>query len=428
MVPMSLPVNFTNIAKLQTTTNNYNNNAALNELNVLEAWKAGYTGSGTRIGIYDQTLGFSSITAKHEFLNFTLSESAERDAHGFKVAQYATAQNHMPASVFGSGEKTEAGSSQARDVTGVAFDAQLFIADESVEAAYGYGREESWHFHWLAEQNVDVINWSGTPKIGDERSQNALRIANENGIIVVIAAGNEAMGMDEGRSQDTLRFASQYDNIIVTGASGPYDQNLASYSNHAGDVEHNFFTTMLDSSHGYFPSGEYEQPMYGTSGAAPYIAGAVALIIQKLRTEGRYDYDGDYRQVINALKQSSTISDTTDAQFWSGGGRVLDSQGLTLIVNAFGTTKLLDGLTETVTDSSHTIEYNGTTFDYSEVDGMITTVVRDGEFTSEFAAEIAESFPNSAGISYSTAVALIGQANMESTLMMVAGADGNYVG
>ena len=43
-------------------------------------------------------------------------------------------------------------------------------------------------------------------------------------------------------------------------------------------------------------------------------------------------------------------------------------------------------------------------------------------------AEIAESFPDSAGISYSTAVALIGQANMETTLLMVAGADGNYVG
>ncbi|MDB2425683.1 hypothetical protein N9W43_07780, partial [Litoricolaceae bacterium] len=88
----------------------------------------------------------------------------------------------------------------------------------------------------------------------------------------------------------------------------------------------------------------------------------------------------------------------------------------------------LNGLTETVTASSHTIEYNGTTFDYAEVDGIITTVVRDGEFTSEFAAEIAESFPDAAGISYNTAVALIGQANMESTLLAVAGADGNYVG
>ena len=101
---------------------------------------------------------------------------------------------------------------------------------------------------------------------------------------------------------------------------------------------------------------------------------------------------------------------------------------LTAIANVFGSIMFLDGLTETVTASSHTIEYQGTSFDYAEVDGIITTVVRDGEFTSEFAAEIAESFPDSAGISYSTAVTLLGQANMESTLLTVAGADGNYVG
>ena len=101
---------------------------------------------------------------------------------------------------------------------------------------------------------------------------------------------------------------------------------------------------------------------------------------------------------------------------------------LDVIAFIFGIPLYLKGLTETVTSTSHTIEYNGTIFDYAEVDGIITTVVRDGEFTSEFAAEIAESFPDSAGISYSTAVALIGQANMGSTLMMVAGADGNYVG
>ena len=104
------------------------------------------------------------------------------------------------------------------------------------------------------------------------------------------------------------------------------------------------------------------------------------------------------------------------------------THALTVIANVFDAPMFLDGLTETVTSTSHTIEYNGTTFDYAEVDGMITTVVRDGQFTSEFAAEIAESFPDNAGISYSTAVALIGQANMESTLLAVAVADGNYVG
>ena len=39
-----------------------------------------------------------------------------------------------------------------------------------------------------------------------------------------------------------------------------------------------------------------------------------------------------------------------------------------------------------------------------------------------------ESFPEFEGISYSTALALVGQPNMEGTLLMVAGFDGNYVG
>ena len=69
-----------------------------------------------------------------------------------------------------------------------------------------------------------------------------------------------------------------------------------------------------------------------------------------------------------------------------------------------------------------------TTFDYAEVDGIITTVIRDGEFSNEFADEIAGSYPDSAGIKYSVADVFIGKANMESTPMMVAGADGNYVG
>jgi len=56
------------------------------------------------------------------------------------------------------------------------------------------------------------------------------------------------------------------------------------------------------------------------------------------------------------------------------------------------------------------------------------TVVRDGQFTSEFTQEVAESFPSHAGISYSTAVTLLGVNNIDSTILMVAGYDGNYVG
>ena len=79
---------------------------------------------------------------------------------------------------------------------------------------------------------------------------------------------------------------------------------------------------------------------------------------------------------------------------------------LTVIANVFGSIMFLDDLTETVTSTSHTIEYKGTAFNYAEVDPLITTVVRNGEFTAEFAQEIADAYPSAAGIKYNTVVSL----------------------
>ena len=101
---------------------------------------------------------------------------------------------------------------------------------------------------------------------------------------------------------------------------------------------------------------------------------------------------------------------------------------LNVIVDLFGQVLYLKGLRETVASTSHTVEYAGTTFNWSEVDSFVTTVTRDGSFTDEFAKEIADAYPSVAGISYSTAVALVGASAIDSVLIAVAGADGNYVG
>lgn len=101
---------------------------------------------------------------------------------------------------------------------------------------------------------------------------------------------------------------------------------------------------------------------------------------------------------------------------------------LTLIADVFGTVLLLKDLSETVSADSHTISYNGVSFNYSEIDGLITTVVRDGEFTEEFAYEISESFPSVGSISYATAVGLVGISQIDDVLLYVANADGSIVG
>ena len=106
----------------------------------------------------------------------------------------------------------------------------------------------------------------------------------------------------------------------------------------------------------------------------------------------------------------------------------IQTHTLDVIVDLFGQVLYLKGLVETITSTSHTITYGDNSFGYADVDTFLTTVVRDGEFTDEFAQEIAESFPGVSGISYATAVALVGEADIEGVLITVAGADGNHVG
>ena len=92
----------------------------------------------------------------------------------------------------------------------------------------------------------------------------------------------------------------------------------------------------------------------------------------------------------------------------------------------------LKGLVENFTYTneeitSHTIELGGTAFVYSQIDGLITTVTRDGKFTQEFTEEINDYLKTDVNITYKNAVALIGVQSIEGVILFVAGSDGDYV-
>jgi Ca2+-binding RTX toxin-like protein len=92
----------------------------------------------------------------------------------------------------------------------------------------------------------------------------------------------------------------------------------------------------------------------------------------------------------------------------------------------------LKGIIENLTYSngviaSHTIEIDGSTLDYFQVDGLIQTVTRDGEFTQEFTKEINDYLQTVANITYKSAVALVGVQSIDGVILFVAGSDGYYV-
>ena len=77
--------------------------------------------------------------------------------------------------------------------------------------------------------------------------------------------------------------------------------------------------------------------------------------------------------------------------------------------------------------TSHVLSYMNNEYNYDDLDHLITTVTRNGNFTSEFQSEIADLIPAFADINYEDIVKLVGVENIENVLNYIAGADGNYV-
>ena len=94
---------------------------------------------------------------------------------------------------------------------------------------------------------------------------------------------------------------------------------------------------------------------------------------------------------------------------------------------------LLKGVVEEIVSNaiaklSHTVTYNGVRFDYADIDLLIMTVLRDGNFTDEFRQEIADLVPSLKDISYEEVIKFVGIGNIDNVIVSVAGADGNFVG
>jgi hypothetical protein len=77
---------------------------------------------------------------------------------------------------------------------------------------------------------------------------------------------------------------------------------------------------------------------------------------------------------------------------------------------------------------SQSIGYGGASFQYSQIDPLITVVTRNSDFTTEFTKEINDYLKREANLGYAEAVTLVGVQNIDSTLLKIAGADGNFVG
>jgi subtilisin family serine protease len=191
------------------------------------------------------------------------------------------------------------------------------------------------------QTKAQIINMSlGGPAVASSRFlQDAVTAATNQGVIVVVAAGN--------KNRDTSEFVpANLRGVIVVGATGP-DKARASYSNHGGaisvmapggDQARRGLTQdgvlslggcgAVDSFVGSVPpctanSDFGSHFLQGTSMATPHVTGVVAMMLQaqpKLRNPTGNDTKNNWARVLSYLQDSSSLNGMGSCERGCGAG------------------------------------------------------------------------------------------------------------
>lgn len=163
-------------------------------------------------------------------------------------------------------------------VSGVAQNVQLMnlqIFDD--EGDGGYSTDIANAIEYAVDNGADIINMSLGGYFSDSLETAAIQYANENGVVILAAAGNETTNVN-----NTPIYPGCYDNVLAIAATTE-EGEAADFSNFGADcvdvaapgeyiyatyVDVNTSTTIDD--YGY---------MSGTSMATPAVAGAIALLL-----------------------------------------------------------------------------------------------------------------------------------------------------
>lgn len=218
--------------------------------NVQAAWSQNLKGKGINIAVLDSGVSKHDdlhIAGGASFVGYTDSY-ADDSGHGTHVAGIIGALDN------GVG------------TTGVASEANIYAVKVLKKNGKGSVGDIVAGLDWAIKKGVDIINIS----IGVQQDHQALRAkvdeAEEKGIIVVAAAGNTG---------DEAKYPAIYENVVAVGATNA-NNKIASFSSRGKIIKvvapgDEIVSTYLDNK---YATGK------GTSQAAPYVAGMLALYKQ----------------------------------------------------------------------------------------------------------------------------------------------------
>ncbi|MCI2255596.1 S8 family serine peptidase [Domibacillus sp. PGB-M46] len=224
--------------------------------NIPDAWNSGFTGEGVKIAVIDSGIAPHSdlaVAGGVSTVGYTSSYSDDQ-GHGTHVAGIIGARNNG----FG--------------VKGAAYESEIYAVKAFDQEGAAYLSDLLEGIDWSISNGMDIINLSSGTQTASAALQSAVDQAYESGLLIVAAAGND--GAPDGL-KDTVDFPARYSSVIGVGAVDSYF-NRASFSSTGPAVEVaapgvKILSTYLGNQYAY---------MSGTSMAAPYVTGELALLKQ----------------------------------------------------------------------------------------------------------------------------------------------------
>lgn len=258
-----------------------------------EAHEASETGDGASIAIID-----TGIDATHADLEANLGKGA---------ALIAEVENPVWQDDNGHGTHC-AGIAAAVDddggVVGVSPDATLHAVKVLTAAGTGLTSDVAAGIEWTADQNFDV----GSLSLGGGESEllrDACEYANEQGVLLVAAAGND------GPCEDCVSFPAAYEECLAVSATDQ-DDDLASFSSTGDEIE--LAAPGADIRSTYL-GGTYTT-LSGTSMACPHVsaAGGMLMADDATNTEARQDLKDSAEDIgLQSTEQGNGLLDVPSA-------------------------------------------------------------------------------------------------------------------
>lgn len=247
----------------------------LGQIAAPDAWKAGYTGRGTRVAVLDTGADFT-----HPDLVGRVADRADFTAEGGDAVDHNGHGTHVASTIAGTGA---AARGQRR---GVAPDAKLVIGKVLDDHGSGADSGIIAGMEWAATR-ADVINMSlggSEPDDGNDPLSLAVDgLSRSTGALFVIAAGNSGGAISSpgsAASALTVGAVDRDDKLADFSSRGPLvTSNVAKPELVAPGVD--IVAARAAGTNLQDPIDRYYEAISGTSMASPHVAGAAALLAQR---------------------------------------------------------------------------------------------------------------------------------------------------